>query len=132
MVRRHHALEHTPTSDADRFPAYKDGKYIFPNDEVSISPTSAFDLNVSDQTQREADRLDLQHHLLRITYANKLFFAPLVNPRRVLDVGTGTGIWAVDFADDFPDCQVTGIDLSPGQPTLCVSSCILSFENEEF
>ncbi|KAK4502517.1 hypothetical protein PRZ48_005942 [Zasmidium cellare] len=80
--------------------AYKDGKYIFPNDE------------------READRLDLQHHLLRITYANKLFFAPLQNPRRCLDIGTGTGIWAIDFADQFPECQVTGTDLSPGQPTM--------------
>ncbi|GIZ44753.1 hypothetical protein CKM354_000794300 [Cercospora kikuchii] len=80
--------------------AYKDGKYIFPNDE------------------READRLDLQHHLLRITYANKLFFAPLQNPKRCLDVGTGTGIWAVDFADEWPECQVIGIDLSPGQPSV--------------
>ncbi|KAK4624293.1 Methyltransferase pytC [Fulvia fulva] len=80
--------------------AYKDGKYIFPNDE------------------RENDRLDLQHHLLRITYANRLFFSPLGKPKRCLDVGTGTGIWAIDFADEFPECEVLGIDLSPGQPTL--------------
>lgn len=53
-----------------------------------------------------------------MTYANKLFFAPLHQPRRVLDVGTGTGIWAIDFADEYPECQVIGIDLSPGQPTL--------------
>ena len=26
----------------------------------------------------------------------------------------------MDFADDFPECQVTGIDLSPGQPIMCV------------
>lgn len=71
--------------------------------------------------QREAERLDLQHHLLRITYANKLYFAPLHKPRRCLDVGTGTGIWAIDFADEFPECMTTGIDLSPGQPNLFVS-----------
>nr|POE74527.1 putative methyltransferase tdie [Quercus suber] len=80
--------------------AYKDGKYIFPNDE------------------READRLDLQHHILQLTYGNNLHFAPLNNPKHAIDVGTGTGIWAVDFADEYPDCQVIGIDLSPGQPTL--------------
>ncbi|KAK4545871.1 hypothetical protein LTR36_002435 [Oleoguttula mirabilis] len=80
--------------------AYKDGTYVFPNDE------------------READRLDLQHHLLRMTYGNRLYFAPVNNPKRCIDIGTGTGIWAVDFADDHPECEVTGIDLSPGQPTL--------------
>ncbi|KAL1642571.1 hypothetical protein SLS58_005340 [Diplodia intermedia] len=35
----------------------------------------------------------------------------------VLDVGTGTGIWAIDFADQFPNCQVIGTDLSPIQPS---------------
>lgn len=34
----------------------------------------------------------------------------------------------MDFADDFPDCQVTGIDLSPGQPTLYVPSLLLSLK----
>ncbi|KAK3675896.1 hypothetical protein LTR78_004088 [Recurvomyces mirabilis] len=80
--------------------AYKDGKYIFPNDE------------------READRLDLQHHLFRITFGNRLYFAPLKDVKRAIDIGTGTGIWAVDFADAHPEAEVIGIDLSPGQPTL--------------
>ncbi|KAF1822318.1 S-adenosyl-L-methionine-dependent methyltransferase [Dissoconium aciculare CBS 342.82] len=80
--------------------AYKDGKYIFPNDE------------------REANRLDLQHHLFAKTFGNRLYFAPLHNPRNALDVGTGTGIWAIEFADEFPNCQVVGTDLSPGQPSL--------------
>jgi SAM-dependent methyltransferase len=35
----------------------------------------------------------------------------------VLDIGTGTGIWAIDFADAFPEAAVTGLDLSPIQPT---------------
>lgn len=38
-------------------------------------------------------------------------------PRRVLDVGTGTGIWAIDFADLHPSTQVIGNDISPIQPS---------------
>lgn len=29
----------------------------------------------------------------------KLFNAPVENPQKVLDLGTGTGIWAIDFAE---------------------------------
>lgn len=36
---------------------------------------------------------------------------------RVLDVGTGTGIWAIDYAQLFPLSRVIGIDLSPIQPS---------------
>lgn len=49
--------------------------------------------------QREADRLDLQHHVLCLTYNSKLYFSPLDNPKNALDVGTGTGIWAIDFGN---------------------------------
>ncbi|EKJ73108.1 hypothetical protein FPSE_06721 [Fusarium pseudograminearum CS3096] len=38
------------------------------------------------------------------------------SPRRVLDAGTGTGVWAMDYAEDNPEAQVVGIDLSPTQP----------------
>lgn len=31
--------------------------------------------------------------------------------KRVLDVGTGTGIWATEFADSFPESTVVGTDL---------------------
>ena len=47
--------------------------------------------------QREADRLDLQHHVLCLTFNSKLYFSPIEKPKNVLDVGTGTGIWAIDM-----------------------------------
>ncbi|KAH9204207.1 S-adenosyl-L-methionine-dependent methyltransferase, partial [Leptodontidium sp. 2 PMI_412] len=80
--------------------AYKDCKYQYPNDET------------------ENDRLDLQHHLFSLTFDGKLFTAPIPNEKqlhRVLDISTGTGIWAIDFADEYPETKVLGVDLSPSQ-----------------
>lgn len=34
------------------------------------------------------------HHLFLLTLNNRLFLAPLDNPKQVLDVGTGIGVWA--------------------------------------
>jgi len=49
---------------------------------------------------------------------DRLFFAPIgATPQRVIDIGTGTGIWAIEFADEFPSAQVIGNDLSPTQPS---------------
>ncbi|KAF9870040.1 hypothetical protein CkaCkLH20_12520 [Colletotrichum karsti] len=40
---------------------------------------------------------------------------PNSNVKHVLDVGTGTGMWAMDFADEHPEAEVLGVDLSPVQ-----------------
>jgi methylase of polypeptide subunit release factors len=40
----------------------------------------------------------------------------LEKPHKILDVGTGTGIWAIDAGDLFPSAEVIGVDLSPIQP----------------
>lgn len=41
---------------------------------------------------------------------------PLKDPQRILDVGTGNGIWAIDCGDVYPNAEVIGVDLSPIQP----------------
>ncbi|KAM0271155.1 hypothetical protein ACHAQH_009174 [Verticillium albo-atrum] len=72
----------------------------------------------------------MTHRFLTILLDNKLFLAPIENSaKRVLDVGTGTGIWAITFADQFPEAEVTGTDLSPTQPTWLPSN--LSFEIDD-
>jgi len=48
----------------------------------------------------------------------------------VLDLGTGTGIWAIDFADQYPSASVTGTDLSPTQPRWVPPN--VKFEIEDF
>ena len=49
--------------------------------------------------EQEQDRLDLFHHIFGLFLDGKLYEAPLDKPQRVLDLGTGTGIWAVEFAE---------------------------------
>jgi hypothetical protein len=36
--------------------------------------------------------------------------------QRIFDVGTGTGIWAIEMGDAYPSAQITGVDISPIQP----------------
>jgi SAM-dependent methyltransferase len=69
-------------------------------------------------------RLELQHRIWYITLNGKLHLAPI--PRTVedvLDVGTGTGSWATEFATAYPESQVIGSDLSPIQPTNVPPNC---------
>lgn len=61
----------------------------------------------------------MQHHEFQLIFSGRLYTAPIPQDKvlhRVLDVGTGTGIWAIDFADDHPESSVLGVDLSPIQP----------------
>ena len=44
--------------------------------------------------------MDLAHHIYGLLFKGELHLAPISkNPQRVLDLGTGTGIWAMDFAE---------------------------------
>jgi len=51
----------------------------------------------------------MQHHMFSLTLDGSLYIAPIPEEQklhRVLDLGTGTGIWAIDFADEHPESQV--------------------------
>lgn len=78
-----HALLH-PASHANLIPlfhhshGYQAGKYNFPNDD------------------KELNRMDIEHQNQLLQLDNKLHLAPLQDPKAILDLGTGTGIWAIE------------------------------------
>ncbi|KAK3317961.1 S-adenosyl-L-methionine-dependent methyltransferase [Apodospora peruviana] len=85
-----------------RYHSYQAGSYHFPNDE------------------KEQERLDMIHHIFYRLIGDRLFLAP-IDPEseslRVLDIGTGTGLWAIHFGDEHPGAaNIVGNDLSPIQP----------------
>ncbi|EWG54463.1 hypothetical protein FVEG_12679 [Fusarium verticillioides 7600] len=67
--------------------------------------------------ERQKESIDISHHYLMLLLDGKLSLAPSPEDfEKVLDIGTGTGIWAIDFADQYPNAEVVGTDLSPIQP----------------
>ncbi|KAJ5348081.1 uncharacterized protein N7506_001334 [Penicillium brevicompactum] len=97
-----------------RYHSYREGTYVLPNDEP------------------EQDRQDLLHHVRNLVLHGRLFHSPLEkNIQRVLDIGTGTGIWAIDVADSLASAQVIGIDLSPIQPAWVPPNCRFIVDDAE-
>ncbi|CAJ2508882.1 Uu.00g139080.m01.CDS01 [Anthostomella pinea] len=92
---------------------YKEGRYWMLNDE------------------QEQQRLDLQHMMCRKVFRGHLALAPIDRPRRVLDFGTGTGNWAIDFATKHPESDVLGTDLSPIQPEFVPPNCHFEVDDIE-
>ncbi|KAI9682341.1 MAG: Secondary metabolism regulator lae1 [Caeruleum heppii] len=84
------------------FHGYMRGVYMYPCDE------------------QEKDRLDIFHKFFLVARDDMLHKAPLIpnnlGQTRILDLGTGTGIWAIDMADKYPSAWVVGIDLANIQP----------------
>ncbi|OCK78488.1 S-adenosyl-L-methionine-dependent methyltransferase [Lepidopterella palustris CBS 459.81] len=97
-----------------RYHGFDDAVYLLPNDE------------------QEQERLEGQHQTWLMLLGGKLHLSPLKNNiQNVLDVATGTGNWAMDFADQYPSARVTGTDLSPIQPNFVPPNCTFIVEDSE-
>lgn len=90
---------------------------------------NAYGLPVDDDEQ---DRNDLQHCKFMLLLGDKLHLAPIAeNPQSILDLGTGSGIWAIDMADKFPTARVIGVDLAAVQPQWVPPNCQFEIDDVE-
>ncbi|KAK0610788.1 S-adenosyl-L-methionine-dependent methyltransferase [Immersiella caudata] len=83
----------------------------------------------NDKAQRES--MDLNHHCFTLGLGGKLYVAPLEQDtcRTALDIGAGTGIWAIDFAEEFKGAVVVATDITPVSPSYVPPN--LTFEIED-
>lgn len=90
-----------------QYHGFRKGVYMYPCDDL------------------EMDRLDIFHRLIteEARVSDGLIYAPHSQNCRVLDLGCGTGIWAIDVANKYPDAFVLGVDLSPMQPAHYPKNC---------
>ncbi|KAJ2998396.1 hypothetical protein NUW58_g349 [Xylaria curta] len=70
------------------------GPYYMPNDED------------------EQVRLQLLNQVYLKVFDGELTTVPLESPTHILDIGTAVGEWAIDMAEMYPDCEITGTDIS--------------------
>jgi hypothetical protein len=84
---------------------FKQGSYLLPCDSVGIAdPNTIAGVLLTPHLQVEDDRLDVMHKFflvarqlegsIEILYTHRLPDRP-----KVLDLGCGTGIWAIDVAE---------------------------------
>lgn len=82
----------TPGDTLDDRKRLADAPYVLPSDD------------------KEINRLDFQHYMLRYTLRGN-YAAPIHQPMSILDVGSGTGRWGHEMARLFPGANVIGTDL---------------------
>ncbi|KAK3899987.1 S-adenosyl-L-methionine-dependent methyltransferase [Staphylotrichum tortipilum] len=87
-----------PYEHGRRYHAFRAGRYSRPNDE------------------QEMNRLLLLHDIMTRLIGG-FYMAPVdkAKTKRILDIGTGTGIWPICIAEEFPDATIIGNDLSANQ-----------------
>ena len=68
-------------------------------------------------SQREAERLELMHYIIKYALEHDNVLVPFRGPpENILECGFGTGIWAQEVSREYPESSV-----SPCPHTRCVS-----------
>ncbi|KAH0544441.1 hypothetical protein FGG08_001468 [Glutinoglossum americanum] len=91
-----------------------EGAYFMPNDEA------------------EQTRLSIVHQIHLALLDGELAKAPIKDDiGRILDVGTGTGEWAIAMAEKYPSAEVIGTDLSAMQPDKVPENVFFEIDDAE-
>jgi SAM-dependent methyltransferase len=75
--------------------------------------------------------LRLIHQVYLHVLDGQLTSVPLEDPEAILDIGTGTGDWAIAMGELFPDAEVTGIDISAIQDTRVPPNVVFEIDDAD-
>ncbi|TQB76277.1 hypothetical protein MPDQ_000585 [Monascus purpureus] len=110
----------TDSQEEDNFWADDDDNFSigsFGEGSTQSITSSILSYHFEPNDEQEQEKLLLVHLAYMLAFDGRLHLAPIAtNPQHVLDVGTGRGEWAIDFAEKYPSARVIGTDLSPIQP----------------
>ncbi|QLI69497.1 Secondary metabolism regulator LAE1 [Metarhizium brunneum] len=115
-----------------RYHGFRKGRYPLPNDdleqrreetnhalmlELTVCVLAFFGTRVNIRGIFLDSCQTIEFRELMATQGGRLFYSDIGKyPHKIIDIGTGTGTWAIDVADQYPSASVVGTDLSPIQP----------------
>ena len=88
-------------------------KYFAPNDES------------------EQIRMELQYLAWMLVTKGKLSHVPAETFPRVLELGTGIGVWALEMGEEHREASIIAIDISPIQPSWVTSNVWFQLDDVE-
>jgi SAM-dependent methyltransferase len=102
-----------PIENNRRYAGSGPDAYFMPNDEA------------------EQTRLNIVHQAYLMVLNGELTTAPVESPGCILDIGCGTGDWAIAMAELHPSAEVIGMDLSAIQPSAVPSNVFFEIDDAE-
>ncbi|CZR58932.1 related to methyltransferase [Phialocephala subalpina] len=79
----------------------------------------------------EQTRMQILHEVYKALLSKRLTTVPLSSPTKILDVGTGTGDWAIAMGEQWPECEVVGTDIAKIQPSAVPLNVFFEIDDAE-
>ena len=81
--------------------------------------------------EEEQTRTQILHGIYFWLLDQKLTTVPLDKPQKILDIGTGTGEWAMAMGDEYPEAEIIGTDIAKIQPNAVPFNVFFEIDDAE-
>jgi SAM-dependent methyltransferase len=81
--------------------------------------------------EEEQTRMQMLNGIYYTLLGRRLTTVPLVEPKKILDIGTGTGEWAMAMGEEYQDAEIIGTDIAKIQPTSAPPNVFFELDDAE-